>query len=54
MIPTWSTHAREAARCVRRDTRNFVVSIVRYVAHLSATIQEQTHSKTRRTPWQRS
>jgi hypothetical protein len=46
MIPTWSVHAHELARCAR----NFVVSIVRYVAHLSATIQEHTHSKPRRTP----
>jgi hypothetical protein len=50
MIPTWTDHAHELARCVRQTRRNIVVSIVRYVAHLSATIQEHTHSKPRRTP----
>jgi hypothetical protein len=50
MIPTWSDHAREAGRCARKDTRNFALSIVRYVAHLSATIQGHIHSKPRRTP----
>jgi hypothetical protein len=50
VTPTWSVHAHEAVRCARKDTRSFVVSIVRYVARLSATIQGSTHSKPRRTP----
>jgi len=50
MIPTWTDHARELARCARKSQNKFVVSIVRYVAHLSATIQGHTHSKPRRTP----
>ena len=54
MIPTWTDHAHESRKHVRFARRNAVVSLLRYVAHLSATIQEQTHSKPRRTPWQRS
>jgi len=50
MIPTWSTHAHELMRCVLRTQHHFVVSIARYVARLSATIQPNTHSKPRRTP----
>ena len=50
MIPTWSVHAHELIRCARKDARHFATSIVRYVARLSATIQEHTHSKPRRTP----
>ena len=50
MIPTWTDHAHELARCARKDTRNIVVSIVRYVAHLSATIQEHTHSAPQEPP----
>jgi hypothetical protein len=41
-MPTWSDHAREL--------RRFIVSRIRYVARLCATIQTTTHSKPRRTP----
>lgn len=40
MIPTWSTHAREARKHVRFALGTAIVRAVRYVAHLSATFQE--------------
>ena len=39
MIPTWTDHAHEARKHVRFARRNAVVSLLRYVAHLSATVQ---------------
>lgn len=50
MIPTWTDHAAELGRCVRKTRTTFVTSTPRYVAHFYATLRMITSPKPRSKP----